>query len=182
MQPLAALDRLKQTYRSYVDSFQFYRNPAIAGWVESRRAEGRLSWREPFLTIAKPFQLGDTLGQLVREGLLDARCLGVFSKVAGDPSSGPVDPYAHQVQAVRQVVAGHNTAVTTGTGSGKSFAFYLPIVSAALTDLDRLRTEGKVDAFRAPLAVVVYPMNALANSQYDDLVRRLPGSGLKVCN
>jgi DEAD/DEAH box helicase/Helicase conserved C-terminal domain/Domain of unknown function (DUF1998) len=182
MQPLAGLDRLKQTYRSYVDSFQFYRNPAIASWVESRRAEGRLSWREPFLTIAKPFQPGDPLDQLVGEGVLDERCLGVFSKVAGEASSGPVDPYAHQVQAVRQVVAGHNTAVTTGTGSGKSFAFHLPIVSAALADLDRLRAEGMEDAFRAPLAVVVYPMNALANSQYEDLVRRLAGSGLKVCN
>ena len=44
MQPLAALERLKDTYRSYVDSFQFYRNPAIAGpswWRQVRRLPAR---------------------------------------------------------------------------------------------------------------------------------------------
>ena len=182
MQPLSALAHLRDSYRSYVDSFQFYRNPVIADWVQYRRAEGRLSWREPFLTIAKPFAAGEPLESLVAAGLIHKQCLGVFSRRAGESESGPVEPYEHQSRAVRQVLAGHNTAVTTGTGSGKSLTFYLPIVSNALGALDRLRTEGRENTFRTPVAVVVYPMNTLSNSQYEDLVARLAGTGLRVCN
>jgi hypothetical protein len=106
----------------------------------------------------------------------------VFSKRPGEPATGPVDPFTHQEQAVRNILGGHNTVVTTGTGSGKSFTFYIPIVTTALEDLDRLRIERRDDEFRSPLAVVVYPMNALANSQYEDMVRRLAGTGLRICN
>jgi len=74
---------------------------------------------------------------------------------------------------VRRVLAeGRNVIVATGTGSGKSFAFGIPIVSEAL----RMREE----RVRGIKAVIVYPMNALANSQYDDLSRRLHGSGLTI--
>ncbi|MBC8248702.1 MAG: DEAD/DEAH box helicase [Anaerolineales bacterium] len=62
--------------------------------------------------------------------------------------------------------------VATGTGSGKSFAFGIPIVSTAL----RLRDQG----VRGIKALIVYPMNALANSQYDDFARRLHGTGLRI--
>jgi len=51
-------------------------------------------------------------------------------------------------------------------------AFGIPIVSECL----RLRAEGVAGI----KALIVYPMNALANSQYDDFARRLAGSGLKL--
>ncbi len=66
----------------------------------------------------------------------------------------------------------HNTIIATGTGSGKSFCFGIPIVSEAL----HMRDQG----IRGIKAVIVYPMNALGNSQYEDFARRLAGSGLKV--
>ena len=58
--------------------------------------------------------------------------------------------------------------LTTGTGSGKSLAYIVPIVDFVLR-------EGTGKGIRA---IVVYPMNALANSQYNELekflVSRLP--------
>src|SRR5664279_421965 len=183
MHPLAVLAALKDDYTAYVDSFQFYKNPAIQIWVESKRREGRLLYREPFLTLAKPYADGGTLADLVTgdsnsPGVLDPRVLTIFTKQAGNSQAPPVQPFAHQVQAIRQVTAGQNTAVTTGTGSGKSFAFHIPIVSHALMQA----TATPPGEFRAPVAVVIYPMNALANSQYEDLAARLAGTGLKVCN
>ena len=62
--------------------------------------------------------------------------------------------------------------VATGTGSGKSFCFGIPIVSECL----RPRDQG-VQGIKA---LIVYPMNALANSQYADFAQRLAGSGLKL--
>ena len=54
--------------------------------------------------------------------------------------------------------------VTTGTGSGKSLCFFIPIVSHVLA---ARRTSAK----RRTHAIVVYPMNALANSQMDELTK-----------
>ena len=61
--------------------------------------------------------------------------------------------------------------VTTGTGSGKSLCFFIPIVSHVLA---ARRTSVK----RRTHAIVVYPMNALANSQMDELTKfidQVPG-------
>jgi hypothetical protein len=172
------LDSIRNDYTSYVDSFQFYKNPSIQGWVEQKRNEGRVLYREPFLTLAKPFLGGTSLRSLIDDGTLHEGTRRVFTKTAGDPDANPVDPFAHQVQAIRQVVAGENTAVTTGTGSGKSFTFYIPVVSSALATIDLSRE----DEFRSPIAVIIYPMNALANSQYEDIAKRLHGTGLRVAN
>lgn len=169
---------IRQSYARYVDSFQFYKNPAIRDWVQRKREQGRLLYREPFLTLAKPFADGASLQSLVDEGVLEAGVLSVFSRKPGEATSGPISPFLHQEQAIRQVMSGLNTAVTTGTGSGKSFTFYIPIVSTALT----LTKAGNSAEFRSPIAVIIYPMNALANSQYEDIAARLAGTGLNVCN
>ena len=63
-------------------------------------------------------------------------------------------------------------------GSGKLLTFHIPIVSTALLMASK-NVEGE---FRAPVAVIIYPMNALANSQYEDIAKRLDGSGLRVAN
>ena len=174
MQPLRLLSQLRDTYRSYVDSFQFYKNPAIGAWVERSRETGRLLWREPFITIAKPFALGRSLKEFVDEGLLDPMVLRVFRKEIGDPASEPVDLYWHQSEAIAKQLNSRNVAVATGTGSGKSFAFFIPVVSAVARAKHAGRSGVK--------ALLIYPMNALANSQYEDLAQRLAGTGLTVCN
>ena len=60
-------------------------------------------------------------------------------------------------------------AVTTGTGSGKSLCFFIPIIDAAI----KARKAGDAPRTRA---IVIYPMNALANSQMEEL-RRYLGAG-----
>jgi len=86
--------------------------------------------------------------------------------------SSPIDPYLHQVQAIRKLYEGRNVIVATGTGSGKSFAFGIPIISTAM----KLKEQG----ITGIKAVIVYPMNALANNQYDDFSERLQQSGLTI--
>ena len=59
--------------------------------------------------------------------------------------------------------------LTTGTGSGKSLAYIVPIVDSVLRERDA--NGGSV----APgvKAIIVYPMNALANSQMGELEKFL---------
>jgi ATP-dependent helicase YprA (DUF1998 family) len=79
--------------------------------------------------------------------------------------------YRHQMQAVAKATARQSFAVTTGTGSGKSLCFFIPIIDAAI----RARASGEESRTRA---IVIYPMNALANSQREELNKFLDQSGL----
>ncbi len=170
--PFNTLMEVQEDYQSYVDSFQKIRNPQIQAWIEQRRAEGGLLWKPPYLQIALPFQVGDSLQTLVAEGVLHPGVLKFARSKIDQPDSAPIEPYEHQVQAMRKLQQGHNVILATGTGSGKSFGFGIPIVSRAL--------EMKARGIKGIKAVIIYPMNALANNQYDDFSARLDGSGLTI--
>ena len=79
--------------------------------------------------------------------------------------------HRHQAQAVAKATAGQSFVVTTGTGSGKSLCFFIPIIDAAI----RARVAGEPARTRA---IVIYPMNALANSQLKELEKFIDQSGL----
>ncbi len=181
MNPLEVFRELQVAYRSYVDTYQTIRNERIRAWLAERIEEGRFLWRAPYLTLARRFQPGEALADLAAEGLLHPRIPQVFRKERDDPTSAPIDPYRHQSQAWRILLQQkRNCVVATGTGSGKSFCFAVPAVSAALA-ANEAGGIGPRDR-RGVKALFIYPMNALANSQYEDLAERLHGTGLTICN
>lgn len=172
MDPFGALDRIRDAYIKYVATFQRFKNPTIQDWVSGRLASGTLLFKGPYIELGKRYEQVDSFQDLIDQGLIHHETPRYFTSVPGDPSA-PVDNlYRHQFEAIRNIVSGRNTVVATGTGSGKSFCFWVPIVSESL----RLRDAG----VKGVKAVVVYPMNALANSQYDEFAARLSGSGLKI--
>ena len=67
--------------------------------------------------------------------------------------------YLHQEQAIRKVTAGRNVVVASGTGSGKTESFLLPILNALSAEHARGALGPGVRA------LLLYPMNALANDQ-----------------
>ncbi len=184
MNPFEILTSVQDDYLTYVRTFQRFQNPRIHDWVMERIERGTLLWKPPFVQISRPFAPGDALQTLVKEGLLHPNTPPIFRTAPDDPNAPPVSLYQHQSDAVRSILGfpsphaeggieeGGNAVVATGTGSGKSFAFGIPIVSQAL----RMREQ----AISGIKAVIVYPMNALANSQYDDFARRLHGAGLTI--
>jgi len=170
--PFSTLSDVQSDYLSYVESFQQIKSPEIRDWIETRRAAGGLLWKPPYVQISLPFQTGESLSALVDEGILQSGTLPFARQQKDKPESPPITPYYHQTQAIRKIMAGGNVILATGTGSGKSFGFGLPIVSTALHQ--------KSQGIHGIKAVIVYPMNALANSQYDDFSQRLEGSGLTI--
>ena len=67
--------------------------------------------------------------------------------------------YIHQETAIRKVIEGKNVIVATGTGSGKTECFLLPIIN----ELMREKEAGTLNS--GIRALLLYPMNALANDQ-----------------
>lgn len=167
LNPFDALDEVQTSYRDYVETFQNVDDDTIEAWIDERINTGKVLWKEPFVQLNERFQTGRSLNEFVNEGSLHPGVLDVFD----DESGEPIEPYKHQSEAIESIREG-NTIVSTGTGSGKSFAFGIPIVSHCLDTLD----QGE-DGIKA---VIVYPMNALANSQYEAFAERLDGSGLKL--
>ena len=72
-------------------------------------------------------------------------------------------PYRHQSDAVRaSLVDGRNLVIMTGTGSGKTEAFLLPILGKLACEAKNHPASFERSAMRA---LVLYPMNALVNDQ-----------------
>ena len=172
LDPFEALDNIRDAYRMYVETFQRFKNPMIKDWVGEKLAKGTLIFKGPYIEINRRFQAGDSFQDLIFEGLLHKETPRYFTSKPEDKSSPVVELYRHQSEAIRNIASSRNTVIATGTGSGKSFCFGIPIISECL----RLRDEG----VKGVKAIIVYPMNALANSQYDDFATRLHSSGLKI--
>lgn len=173
MNPFQALDQVQSAYLNYVTTFQKFKNPAIRDWVLQRVQGGTLLWKDPFIQLNRRWQHGESFEALVNAGVLHPDAPQCFTVERGDRAAAPIAPHAHQSSAVRSILGDRaNTIIATGTGSGKSFCFGIPIVSDCL----RLR-EQNVAGIKA---VIIYPMNALANSQYEDFAHRLHGSGLRI--
>ena len=66
--PLEALDRIKNNYRTYVSSFQKFKNPAIREWIDERIDEGTLLYKGPYIQINRRFSLGDSFDKLIEDG------------------------------------------------------------------------------------------------------------------
>ena len=153
-------NRLVSDYRDYTRSFIRIRDPRIKGFVDDvLDAEG--FWPEPLLQLNPTFRPGGTIDDLVAEGVLHEECSRIFrvDKSDTDHRGRPLLLHRHQREAILQVTAGRSCVLTTGSVSGKSLAYIVPIV-------DHVLRSGSGQGIRA---IVVYPMNALANSQDEEL-------------
>jgi ATP-dependent helicase YprA (DUF1998 family) len=100
----------------------------------------------------------------VVRGVLTEECRRIFRRDKKASGSGvSLRLHRHQQQAVEVAATGKSYVLTTGTGSGKSLAYFVPIVDHVLR-----RGSG-----RGIQAIVVYPMNALCNSQVEELKKYL---------
>lgn len=173
MKPFDILENAKDSYKKYVTTFQKFKNPVIKAWVHDRIDRGSLLWRNPNIELSRRFEKGEPLESMRDQGLIHEKILEIFSVDPMEPSAEPISPYKHQSEAIRKILGDEvNTIISTGTGSGKSFCFGIPIVN------DCLKMKG--DGVPGIKAIIVYPMNALANSQYSDFAKRLDGTGLKI--
>src|SRR5215217_18038 len=156
---------LVRDYSEFARSFTNIKAEDIRGSLEAVYAEGRF-WPEPLLQLNPHYKSGGSIRDLVRDGTLDQGCAAYFRDSAGDEIDRTLKLRRHQREAIVKAAARKSFVVTTGTGSGKSLCFFIPIVDAAI----RAKRAGEGARTRA---IVVYPMNALANSQLGELEKFL---------
>lgn len=164
MQVFQFRDGVVGDYSSYIKSFINVADLRVRQTVDQSLAEGLL-WRDPLVQLNPTFQSGGTVDDLVATGKLAGECKKIFrrSKKESGGKGLPLNLHLHQEQAILHARAGKNYVLCTGTGSGKSLAYIIPIV-------DEILRQGTGKGIRA---IIVYPMNALANSQIGELEKFL---------
>lgn len=158
---LSASADITTSYRRYLRSLMPVRDAAIGRALADRIETDPILSKGPFIEATPPYKHGASLADLVAEGVLGPGFADLESPAL--PMDRPL--YVHQERAVRKVARGRNLIVSTGTGSGKTESFLLPI----LDHLVRERDAGTLGP--GVRALLLYPMNALANDQ----MRRLRG-------
>ena len=168
-----ALDEwLIDQYRAFARSFTTIRSREIQEKVDDEYGNRRF-WPDPLIQLNPHFEAGRSILELVGDGSLDSErldpaCARIFQDdraPLGEPDT-TLKLRRHQEQAIVLALEGKSYVVTTGTGSGKSLCFFIPIVDAVL----KAKRAGEGPGTRA---IVVYPMNALANSQMEELKKFL---------
>jgi len=156
-------NKITDDYGDYVRSFLTIRDPEIDRLVSREMQDGFL-WPDPLIQLNPSFEPGETLRQLVDADVLHPECLNIFRDKGDDGSIGePYQLHRHQVDGIHAARDNENYVLTTGTGSGKSLAYIVPIV-------DHVLRHGSGSGIQA---IIVYPMNALANSQMGELEKFL---------
>ena len=156
--------RLVEDYARYTRSFIKIADPRVKAKVDGALEDGAL-WPEPLLQLNPTFLPGGTIDDLVADGTLHPECKKIFriDKSDSDHSGKQLLLHAHQTEAIKKSKEGKSYVLTSGTGSGKSMTYIVPIV-------DHVLRRGSGQGVQA---VVVYPMNALANSQTEELKKFL---------
>ncbi len=161
--PILALNQVIAEYRDYLRTEFRAKDPQLKEALERELDQPRFLAQEPFFQAHRPFRRG----QRWRELPIDARLARVMEKRARGEFS-----YLHQSEAIAELLspAARSVVVTTGTGSGKTEAFLLPVIQNAIEDATSFKKSGLT-------AILVYPMNALANDQEQRISDYLGKSG-----
>lgn len=151
-------DGLTDEYASYASSFIQIQDSRIQELIQQHYTKGTF-WPDPLIQINPTFRPGGSISDLVASGRLHPECRRIFRRGKAEGNSTDIQLHQHQVDAIEVAHAQRNYILSTGTGSGKSLAYIIPIVDYVL----RHRSGQGIKA------IIVYPMNALANSQEGEL-------------
>lgn len=152
-------DCLIADYSKFVTSFLNIRDPRISRYVTSELENGAL-WPEPLIQLNPAFETGESIDDLVSSGIIHPECGRIFRiKIGSNGQGQSLRLHRHQGEAIKVAARGLDYVLTTGTGSGKSLAYLIPLVDHVL----------KTGSGKGIQAIIVYPMNALANSQLGEL-------------
>ena len=147
--------KVMQDYRDFVRASVHIADPRLRDFVDAELDGGRL-WPDVMVQVSPGYRREKTVEDLAGEGILHPETAEFFRDARGSSFC----LYTHQVRAIELAVEGRSFVLTSGTGSGKSLCFFLPIIDSLLRDP---APDGVTSA------LVVYPMNALVNSQLNSL-------------
>jgi len=156
LDPLELTDSIKSSYIRYLTTTFHLRKPELMQnfWKKVHQFN---FVNGPILEATPPFLKGCFLKDLIQEGVLEPLFEKFIFKALPYLEKNPL--YLHQERAIRKVTEGRNVVITSGTGSGKTECFLIPIYNSLIKEFNA----GTLDP--GVRALLLYPMNALVNDQ-----------------
>lgn len=151
MDILNLYDKLKGSYKDYLESFVSIKDKRIEERVHEAIEKESL-WPDALIQFNPNYEKGKTIAEMIDSGLPINPGLSFFFKNCF---------YKHQQEALELGCRDKEFIVTSGTGSGKSRTFMATIFNYILRNPARYTDK--------TVAIIVYPMNALINSQWEEL-------------
>lgn len=188
---VGSYQRLERIYRMYIESAFPLRNQALSGERRNLLSQPTILSQPPLLETVPVYPTdGTTLSQIASELAKIDETYGDLAELAKGlfPSDRPL--YEHQKQSLIDTIKyGKDIVVTTGTGSGKTETFLLPLLAQLARESDNWEVADKPGKQRnwwkygtnrtaqwehinrptALRALILYPLNALV----EDQLRRL---------
>ena len=137
---------LVDNYKKYLSSFINVTDDRINEVIQNELLSEKLL-PQPLIQFNPSFEVAGSIRDLVEKVILHQEFKSVFKDF---------ELYRHQTEAIKIGSRGQSFVVTSGTGSGKSLTFLTTIFNRIFKE--GTDTEGVK-------AIIVYPMNALINSQ-----------------
>ncbi len=159
----ALRNQIIDDYHCYIKSFLNIKDPKVTGFVHEELVKGEL-WKDPLIQLNPAYQRGASIGELIDRDILHPDCGKYFNNFQF---------YQHQAQAFVAAQSQKPYVPTTGTGSGKSLSYVVPIIDDILRNPE----------IKGVRAILVYPINALINSQkeeFDKFIKQVANSPIRV--
>lgn len=191
--PFQVFEEIRLAYQRYLDSPFRLRYDALREERRNLLFQDRQLFREPLIEPIPPYESSDlTVGQACNQ-------LGIPDEAADFITRGlfrrDLPLHEHQYKALQHSHAGRSVVVTTGTGSGKTECYLLPVFAYLVENLmrgwgtpspppdrhlwwrhphqTRIPQRGHEEADRpsAVRALMLYPLNALIEDQLSRIRR-----------
>lgn len=170
--PISIWRELKEIYLKYIDSGIPLKREE---YIQERRAfyaDTEVICKAPILELVPKYKEVATLQQLANQGIITQE-FADFARTGLFPDSNgiPRKLYTHQVKAIKSAHSERkNIIATTGTGSGKTECFLLPLIADIIEESKKWQQDSRTRAVRG---LILYPLNALAEDQMIRLRRGL---------
>lgn len=153
--PIETTNNIRNEYIEYLKSMFLFKNNKLRksaeNAIDSIKNELVIG---PYIEAEAIYKKGNTIKDLIEKKVL---CED-FERLI--PSIGNFNLYLHQENAIKKVIRENkNIIISSGTGSGKTESFLIPILNHIIKE----KSENKLSP--GIRALIVYPMNALANDQ-----------------
>lgn len=163
LHPIKALDQITEEYKDFLLTEFRAKDPQLKEALERELEKPGFLAQEPFYQAHRPFKEGKRWADLpIEKKLAQVLASRAHSEYA----------YLHQSLSIEHLLGDKASplVITTGTGSGKTECFLLPVIQNAIQDTINFKKAGLT-------AILLYPMNALANDQLERIKEYLEAAG-----